>query len=135
MKISKSIVLGVASLALAACSVQGPKQDPVQMAAINAVKEAAPAGGCFYINRVDAVRAVNTEYLLLEAPVRTQAWLLELGPGCYTLNANSSVMLRGNNGQICGEAGDTVYTGEGNCAVISTRKVSNDDVARILEAK
>lgn len=108
--------------ALGGCAGQGASGDGMR----KADAELAGQQACFYRRQVQDFRALDRTSLVVFAPTRRNAYLVQVSPPSNDLRFADALAFESRSNQVCGRAGDALLLGAG-----TLRRYSVVDVRRL----
>jgi hypothetical protein len=118
----------VAAGLMTACAGPAPVADP-------AAAEPLPrALRCLRVDRIDNWRVIDSRQVIVYGPRRSEAWLLQVFPGCTALRHSETLAFRTFGGDmLCGDPGDEILLRGERCAIRSMRPVSPAEEAALTD--
>lgn len=130
----KRLPLAIALVFLAAASlVTGCAGSPP--APDEAAAEPLPRSlRCLRVDRIDNWRVIDSRQAIVYGPRRSEAWLLQVFPGCTALRHAETMGFRTFGGDtLCGDPGDEILLRGERCAIRSMRPVSPAEEAALTD--
>jgi len=95
--------------------------------------------GCFYSREVNNWDELNREYLIVYAPSKNRAYLVNIAPPSMELRGAATIGFAGRD-QICGKAGERLVVGRGpavgrDSSVMNVWRLPAEQVEKMLENK
>ena len=91
---------------------------------------------CFFVRDANDWEAVNRVNLIVYAP-RSRPYLVLIGPPSTRIRNNVPLRFEGNNGRVCGRAGERMIVGRGGSGrthgVFGVWRLDDESLARILD--
>jgi hypothetical protein len=129
---TRTAILTLAALALAACVSSGPEsQLGKQQKEANRIN-LSRTSDCVFRSTVNDFTVLDDHHIVLYGMGRQRAYLAELTGGCFDVRSQSSlgVVDGDNNGQVCGFGRDSIaYERMGlveNCRIMGLEQLSDE---------
>lgn len=93
--------------------------------------------GCFYARDVSNFEPLNREYLIVYAPNKRRAYLLNFSPPSVDLRSAQAIAFDGTD-RVCGKPGERMLVGRGmgrTYGVLDVWKIDATTVDRLIENK
>jgi hypothetical protein len=136
-RLKSNVIFLLAGILLAACQSADTATQPAspersrQPIVLEGVKP-----DCFYTREVTNWDSLNQVNLLVYAPNRNRAFLVEISPPAVSLRSSSNIAFMSGSDRICGRAGDKMRVGLDRgreFAVLDVRRVPAETVDMLLE--
>ncbi|MFM7275016.1 MAG: DUF6491 family protein [Gammaproteobacteria bacterium] len=89
---------------------------------------------CLRVDRIDNWRVIDSRQVIVYGPRRSQAWLLQVFPGCTTLRNSETLGFRTLGGDmLCGDPGDAILSRDVRCPIRSMRPISPAEEAALTD--
>ena len=127
-RVSLPLAAPLALLVLTGCATSAPAPEA-------SAEEPLPrALRCLRVDRIDNWRVIDSRQVIVYGPRRSQAWLLQVFPGCMTLRNAETLGFRTFGGDmLCGDPGDAILSRDLRCPIRSMRPISPAEEAALID--
>lgn len=118
-------------LALGACAAQGDRSNDESASDAEITGQQA----CFYRRQAQDFQALDRSSLVVFAPTRRNAYLVQVSPPSNELRFADGIAFDSRSNQVCGRAGDALLLGAGalrRYAVVDVRRLEPGQLDTVL---